>query len=67
MSYTLQVHGEEPTKDLKMLKSKDEICKTMRQFLNGSEKVRQQLVTRLQNLRTKLEKSPFFHQHEVNI
>ncbi|GFT70013.1 inositol-trisphosphate 3-kinase homolog [Nephila pilipes] len=58
-------HGEEPTKDLKMLKSKDEICRTMRQFLNESEKVRLQLIARLQNLRVKLEKSPFFRQHEV--
>ncbi|GIX94662.1 inositol-trisphosphate 3-kinase homolog [Caerostris extrusa] len=60
-----KVHGEEPTKDLKMLKSKDDICRTMRQFLNESEKVRLQLVARLQNLRVKLEKSPFFRQHEV--
>ncbi|GIY48724.1 inositol-trisphosphate 3-kinase homolog [Caerostris darwini] len=60
-----KVHGEEPTKDLKMLKSKDNICRTMRQFLNESEKVRLQLVARLQNLRVKLEKSSFFRQHEV--
>ena len=60
-----KVHGEEPTKDLKMLKSKEEVCKTMRQFLNGSEKVRLRLIERLQKLRTILEKSPFFSQHEV--
>ncbi|XP_055938778.1 inositol-trisphosphate 3-kinase homolog isoform X2 [Argiope bruennichi] len=60
-----KVHGEEPTKNLKMLRSKEDICKTMRQFLNESEKVRLQLVARLQNLRTKLEKSPFFRTHEV--
>lgn len=61
-----QVHGEEPTKDLKMLRSKDDVCKTMRQFLNGSEKVRLRLIDRLQKLRSILEKSPFFSQHEVN-
>ncbi|XP_015904213.2 inositol-trisphosphate 3-kinase homolog isoform X1 [Parasteatoda tepidariorum] len=60
-----KVHGQEPTKDLKLLRSRDEICKTMRQFLNGSEKIRLQVIARLQNLRAKLEKSPFFRQHEV--
>ncbi|XP_035218983.1 inositol-trisphosphate 3-kinase homolog isoform X1 [Stegodyphus dumicola] len=60
-----KVHGEEPTKDLKMLKSKEDISRTLRQFFNKSEKIRLQLITRLQNLRTKLEKSPFFRQHEV--
>lgn len=60
-----KIHGEEPTKDLKMLRSKEDVCKTMRHFLNGSEKARLQLLARLQNLRVKLEKSPFFRSHEV--
>ncbi|XP_054722634.1 inositol-trisphosphate 3-kinase homolog [Uloborus diversus] len=60
-----KVHGEEPTKDLKCLKSRDEICRTMKQFLNGSEKVRLLLIARLENLKAKLEKSTFFRHHEV--
>lgn len=60
-----KIDGHEPTKDLKHLKLREDICRTLKQFLNGNEKLRLQLISRLQNLRNKLEKSKFFRTHEI--
>lgn len=53
------------TKDLKLVKSRDEVKATLRAFLLGKKEVRLKLIERLQQLVVSFEKSEFFKTHEV--
>ncbi|XP_076341134.1 inositol-trisphosphate 3-kinase homolog isoform X2 [Tachypleus tridentatus] len=53
------------TKDLKLVKTTEDVKATMRLFLKGNEKVSGQLIDRLKVIRKKCEKSSFFNSHEV--
>lgn len=51
--------------DLKRVKSTDDVSDTMSLFLNSREDVRQRVVTRLQEIKSKLDQSVYFKRHEV--
>jgi 1D-myo-inositol-triphosphate 3-kinase len=53
------------TKDLKLVKSRDEVKATLRAFLLGKNQVRLKLIERLKELVIKFENSEFFKTHEV--
>ncbi|XP_013775238.1 inositol-trisphosphate 3-kinase homolog isoform X2 [Limulus polyphemus] len=53
------------TKDLKLVKTKEDVRATMKLFLSDNEKVSGQLIDRLKVIRKKCEHSSFFHSHEV--
>ncbi len=53
------------TKDLKLVKSRDEVKATLRAFLLGKNQVRLKLIERLKQLVIKFENSEFFKTHEV--
>ena len=52
-------------KDLKKVKSREEVMTTMALFLGGREDTRQRLVARLREIREKFEQSEYFQRHEV--
>lgn len=52
-------------KDLKLVKSRDQILHTLCRFFVGKERIRQQTLTRLKHIRKCLEQSNYFNRHEV--
>ncbi|GAB6020074.1 hypothetical protein CHUAL_002813 [Chamberlinius hualienensis] len=52
-------------KDLKLVKSRDQILHTFCRFFVTKERIRQQTLTRLKNMRKCLEQSTYFNSHEV--
>lgn len=54
-----------PIKDLKLVKTTEQITDTMRKFLSGRENGKQQILSRLKAMRKCLKRSPFCQQHEV--
>uniref|UniRef100_T1JEJ5 Kinase n=1 Tax=Strigamia maritima TaxID=126957 RepID=T1JEJ5_STRMM len=61
----LKLENSAPVKDLKLVRSLDEVLCTMGLFLSGREDCRLQLLHRLRYMRDKLEQSQFFMQHEI--
>lgn len=61
----LQFRGSLPVTDLKCVKSDEEVLNAISLFLGNREDVRQRLLTRLHEIRVKLESSKYFKQHEV--
>lgn len=61
----MKFRGSPPVKDLKKVKSRQEVLDTMALFLNGREDVRQRLLKRLSEIRSKFEQSQYFQKHEV--
>jgi len=61
----MKFRGSPPVTDLKRVKSTDEVSDTMSLFLGAREDVRQRVVARLQEIRNKLDQSPYFSRHEV--
>jgi len=52
-------------KDLKLVKSRDQILHTFCRFFMGKERIRQLTLTRLKHIRKCLEQSIYFNSHEV--
>lgn len=63
----MKLPGAPPITDLKKVKSHKEVLGTMKTFLGQKEETRRNLLIRLKNLRTKIEKSKYFQTHEVCI
>lgn len=63
----MKLPGAPPITDLKKVKSHKEVLDTMKTFLEKKEGTRKNLLIRLKNLRTKIEKSKYFQTHEVCI
>ncbi|KAJ8883438.1 hypothetical protein PR048_015281 [Dryococelus australis] len=61
----MKFRGMPPVKDLKKVKSREEVMATMALFLAGRDDIRQRLVQRLHEIRTKFEQSSYFKSHEV--
>ncbi|KAF7287393.1 hypothetical protein GWI33_001747 [Rhynchophorus ferrugineus] len=61
----MKCRGSPPVTDLKKVKSRDEVLNTLDMFLGGREDVRQRLLTRLCEIRSKIEQSDYFKTREV--
>lgn len=61
----MKCRGSPPVTDLKRVKSEDEVFNTMDGFLGGREDVRQRLLARLCDIRSKIEQSDYFKTREV--
>lgn len=61
----MKCRGSPPVTDLKKVKSKEEVIQTMELFLAGREDIRQRLLKRLCEIRSKIEQSEYFSTHEV--
>ncbi|XP_063216453.1 inositol-trisphosphate 3-kinase homolog isoform X2 [Bacillus rossius redtenbacheri] len=61
----MKFRGMPPVKDLKKVKSREEVMAAMALFLAGREDTRCRLVERLREIRAKFEQSPYFRSHEV--
>ncbi|XP_046680700.1 inositol-trisphosphate 3-kinase homolog isoform X1 [Homalodisca vitripennis] len=61
----MKFRGSPPVTDLKCVKSDAQVLDAISLFLGNREDVRQRLVARLNDIRTKLETSKYFRQHEV--
>ncbi|KAJ3643020.1 hypothetical protein Zmor_025760 [Zophobas morio] len=61
----MKCRGSPPMTDLKKVKSSQEVFNTLDMFLGGREDVRQRLVKRLCDIRTKIEQSDYFKTREV--
>lgn len=62
----MKLSGEPPITDLKKVKSHEEVFNTLKLFINDSN-TRQNLVKKLENLRSKVENCEYFQTHEVTI
>ncbi|XP_072393091.1 inositol-trisphosphate 3-kinase homolog isoform X3 [Diabrotica undecimpunctata] len=61
----MKCRGSPPVTDLKKVKSRDEVHNTLDMFLGGREDVRQRLLARLCEIRSKIESSEYFTTREV--
>lgn len=61
----MKCRGSPPVTDLKKVKSEEEVLNTLDMFLGGREDVRQRLLARLCEIRSKIEQSEFFKTREV--
>lgn len=61
----MKCRGSPPVTDLKKVKSEDEVSNTLDMFLGGREDVRQRLLARLCEVRSKIEQSEYFKTREV--
>jgi 1D-myo-inositol-triphosphate 3-kinase len=61
----LKMTGLHPVTDLKMVKTHSEIKEIFSHFLKDKKSVTKEFMKRLKNMRTLMEKSTFFHTHEI--
>ncbi|XP_060529452.1 inositol-trisphosphate 3-kinase homolog isoform X4 [Cylas formicarius] len=61
----MKCRGSPPVTDLKKMKSIDDVVNTLDLFLGGRDDVRQRLVARLCEIRSKIEQSDYFKTREV--
>lgn len=61
----MKCRGSPPVTDLKKVKSREEVIQTLELFLGAREDVRQRLLKRVCEIRTKIEQSEYFQTHEV--
>lgn len=61
----MKCRGSAPVTDLKKVKSSEEVTATLDLFLGGREDVRQRLLRRLAEIRSRIEQSEYFKQREV--
>lgn len=61
----MKCRGSSPVTDLKKMKSESEVMSTLNSFLGGRRDVRQKLVSRLSEIRSRIEQSEYFKSHEV--
>lgn len=62
---SFQFRGSPPVTDLKTVKSDEEVNNTLALFLGDRHDIKQRLVTRLNEIRSKLDRSHYFKTHEV--
>lgn len=61
----MKCRGSPPVTDLKKVKSRDEVLNTLDMFLGGKEDVRQRLLARMCEIRSKIEQAEYFKTREV--
>ncbi|CAH1115237.1 unnamed protein product [Psylliodes chrysocephalus] len=61
----MKCRGSPPVTDLKKVKSSDEVVNTLDRFIGGREDIRQRLLARLCEIRSKIESSDYFNIREV--
>lgn len=61
----LRMKGSSPVTDLKTVKSDSEVYETIAQFLCDKKHLTKDLLERLKQIRTYIEKSTFFKRHEI--
>ncbi|KOC59426.1 Inositol-trisphosphate 3-kinase A [Habropoda laboriosa] len=61
----MKLPGAPPITDLKKVKSHQEVLDTIKTFLGTRKPTREKLLTRLRNLRSKIEASEYFKTHEI--
>lgn len=61
----LKMKGSSPINNLKTVKSNKEVYDTISQFLCGKKHITKELLKRLQQIRSHVEKSEFFSRHEI--
>ncbi|KAF5282353.1 hypothetical protein FQR65_LT14342 [Abscondita terminalis] len=61
----MKTRGYPPITDLKKMKSKDEVMETLNTFVGKRRDVRQKLVSRLCEIRSRIEQSEYFNTHEI--
>lgn len=61
----LKMKGSSPVTDLKKVKNATDVFTTISHFVNGKKTVTKELIKRLKQIRTYVEKSPFFQTHEI--
>lgn len=61
----LKIKGYSPVTDLKTVRSDPDIEAIIAQFVNGKKNVTKELIRCLKQMRSLIEKSDFFHKHEV--
>ncbi|XP_017780020.1 PREDICTED: inositol-trisphosphate 3-kinase A isoform X2 [Nicrophorus vespilloides] len=61
----MKCRGCPPVTDLKKVKSTDQVINTLDMFINNREDVKQRLLKRLNDMRTKIDQSEYFRRHEV--
>lgn len=61
----IRLKGKPPMKDLKTVRTSEQIDQTIDQFLNCKKSVQKELINRLKHMRTVMEKSKFFQTHEI--
>ncbi|CAH1953823.1 unnamed protein product [Acanthoscelides obtectus] len=61
----MKCRGSPPVTDLKKVKSREDVLNTLDTFLGGREDVRQRLLSRLCEIRSKIEQSEYFKTVEV--
>jgi len=62
----LQFRGSPPVTDLKTVKSDQEVKNTLALFLGDRHDIKQRLVARLNEIRSKLDRSHYFKTHEAS-
>lgn len=61
-----QFRGSPPVTDLKTVKCDEEVNSTLALFLGDRHDIKQRLVARLNEIRSKLDRSHYFKTHEVS-
>lgn len=61
----MKCRGSPPVTDLKKMKTKDEVMDTLNLFLGGRSDVKQKLVNKLCDIRSRIEQCEYFKTHEV--
>ncbi|KAK9877320.1 hypothetical protein WA026_017716 [Henosepilachna vigintioctopunctata] len=61
----MKCRGSPPVTDLKKVKSMEEVQHTLELFLNGRNDVKQRLIKRISEIRSKIDQSEFFKRREV--
>lgn len=61
-----QFRGSPPVTDLKTVKSSEEVNNTLALFLGDRHDIKQRLIARLNEIRSKLDRSQYFKTHEVS-
>ncbi|XP_066248225.1 inositol-trisphosphate 3-kinase homolog isoform X3 [Euwallacea similis] len=61
----MKCRGSPPVTDLKKVKSSDEVIRTLDTFLGGRDTVRERLIARLCDIRSRIEQSEYFKYREM--
>lgn len=61
----LRLKGKAPMKDLKTVRTSEQISSTIQQFLDAKKSAQKEILKRLKYMRSVMEKSEFFQTHEI--
>lgn len=61
----IRLKGKAPMKDLKTVRTNDQITQTLEDFVNAKKSIQKELLKRMKHMRSVIEKSQFFQTHEI--